>query len=116
MSSRQSGSSSRCEDILDSVAHIPDPIVKGLPPFAHSITRKAVLVTILLAGCGENLDSVIWACQLEVQKGNAGKSAAAADERLRDIEACMQGRGYRLDVSKVACRNGSADSACYRSR
>jgi hypothetical protein len=54
--------------------------------------RMAVL-GIAITGCGQNLDSVVWDCQLAVQKENAGKSAAAADQRNHDIEACMRGKG-----------------------
>ena len=74
---------------------------------------RFLLLAVLLAGCGQNLDSEMWECQLSVQKENAGKDAAAAAERSRDIEACMDQRGFRLDAGKAACREGSVDSSCY---
>jgi hypothetical protein len=49
-----------------------------------------------------------------VQKGNAGKSADAAEERGHAVEACMRARGYRLDSAKPTCRQGSVTSTCYR--
>ena len=76
-------------------------------------TCLAILVT---AGCGRNLDAQMWECQLAVQKDNAGKSAAAAALRARDIEACMEERGFRLDPENSSCRPGSVKSACYRAR
>lgn len=72
------------------------------------------MLVLLLAGCGPNLDAAMWDCQLEVQRGNAGKSADAAAERARDIEACMEKRGYRLNGEDRACRHGTVDSSCYR--
>lgn len=69
---------------------------------------------MILAACGGSPDSVMWDCQLHVQKGNAGKSSEAAAERNRDIEACMRERGYRLDTGNPACRSGSTRAACYR--
>lgn len=74
---------------------------------------RLLLLAALLAGCGQNLDSEMWECQLSVQKGNAGKDAEAAAERSRDIEACMDQRGFRLDAGKPDCRDGSVDSSCY---
>ena len=76
----------------------------------------ALALTLLLAGCGRNLDAEMWECQLSVQKGNAGKDAAAAAERARDIEACMEQRGFRLDTANPSCRSGSANSSCYRDK
>jgi hypothetical protein len=78
------------------------------------VTVATLLMVPLLAGCGPNLDAAMWDCQLEVQKGNAGKSADAAAERARDIEACMEKRGYRLNREDRACRHGTVDSSCYR--
>lgn len=75
---------------------------------------RLVLALLVLAGCEGSLDSVMWDCQLEVQKGNAGKSADAAEERGHAIEACMRGRGYRLDAGKPSCRQGAVNSTCYR--
>jgi len=75
---------------------------------------RIALALLVLAGCEGNLDSVMWDCQLEVQKGNAGKSADAAEERSHAIEACMRGRGYRLDAGEPSCRQGAVKSICYR--
>ncbi len=75
--------------------------------------RMAVL-GIAITGCGQNLDSVVWDCQLAVQKENAGKSAAADDQRNHDIEACMRARGYRLDVGNPSCRTATTNSTCYQ--
>ena len=69
---------------------------------------------LAIAACSRTPDSVMWDCQLEAQKGNAGKSSEAAAERNRDIEACMRERGYRLDTGNPACRSGSTRAACYR--
>ncbi len=80
-----------------------------MPPAA-----RMVLALLMLTGCEGNLDSVMWDCQLEVQKGNAGKSAEAAEERGHSVEACMRVRGYRLDGAKASCRQGSVTSTCYR--
>lgn len=77
---------------------------------------RALLGALILCGCSQNLDSAMWDCQLEVQKGNAGKSAEAAAERGREITACMGSRGYRLDVSKRSCQEGSVTSGCYLAR
>jgi hypothetical protein len=73
-----------------------------------------VVPLLLLAGCGGNPDAQMWECQLEVQKGNAGKSADAAAERASAIESCMRGRGYHLDAGNPSCQSGSVTSACYR--
>jgi hypothetical protein len=78
------------------------------------LTARIILALLVLAGCEGNLDSVMWDCQLEVQKGNAGKSANAAEERGHAVEACMRARGYRLDSAKPTCRQGSVTSTCYR--
>jgi hypothetical protein len=78
------------------------------------LTARIVLALLVLTGCGGNLDSVMWDCQLEVQKGNAGKSEEAAEERGHAVESCMRTRGYRLDAAKAACRQGSLNSTCYR--
>ncbi|HET7797344.1 MAG TPA: hypothetical protein VFK72_05645, partial [Nevskia sp.] len=43
----------------------------------------------------------------------AGKDAAAAAERNRDIDACMEERGFRLEAGNPACLKGSTDTACY---
>ena len=79
-----------------------------------SQSARIVLVLLVLAGCEGNLDAVMWDCQLEVQKGNAGKSVEAAEERGHAVESCMCARGYRLDGAKPSCRQGSVTSACYR--
>lgn len=79
-----------------------------------SQSARIVLVLLVLAGCDGNLDPVMWDCQFEVQKGNAGKSTDAAEERGHAIEACMRTRGYRLDSAKPSCRQGSVTSTCYR--
>ena len=78
------------------------------------LALRISLALLVLAGCQGNLDSVMWDCQLAVQKGNAGKSAEAAEERGHAIESCMRAKGYRLDAAKPSCRQGSANSACYR--
>ncbi|HEX8986891.1 MAG TPA: hypothetical protein VF816_02940 [Rhodocyclaceae bacterium] len=84
------------------------------------MTGRALALTLLaaatLAACTKNPDADLWSCQLDVQKGNAGKDAAAQAERLRDIVACMEDRGYRLDSARPACLNGSVDPACYREK
>ncbi len=87
----------------------------------ESMTRllpSAGMFLLILAstGCSKNLDSAMWECQLEAQKGNAGKSAEAAQERGRDITACMEARGYRLDTSKRSCQEGAVSSQCYLPR
>lgn len=69
----------------------------------------AASLSLLIAGCGEDLDAVMWDCQLAVQSENAGKSPEAAEERAEAIEACMDSRGYRLDA-------GSAPASPARSR
>ncbi len=82
--------------------------------------RKFVVLAFvglaLLTACGRDRDEEMWDCQLSVQKENAGKDAEAAAERLRDIEACMAERGFRLDVANPACRGGSTAPWCYVSR
>jgi len=75
---------------------------------------RVALLVLALTACGRNLDAAMWDCQLEVQKGNAGKSAVAAAERATDIESCMRERGYRLDAGNAACPQGATDSSCYR--
>jgi len=52
-------------------------------------SRKCIVELGMLAGCGGNLDAVIWEWQLEVQKDNAGRSADAVAERAGDIDARM---------------------------
>lgn len=79
-----------------------------------SLSARIVLALLVLAGCEGNLDAPMWDCQLEVQKGNAGKSVEAAEERGHAVESCMRAKGYRLDATKSSCRQGSAKSACYR--
>jgi hypothetical protein len=69
---------------------------------------------LVLCGCSQSHDAAMWECQLAVQKDNAGKSAAAAAERARDIEACMKDRGYLPDSTRQACTPGSTDASCYR--
>ncbi|MGE5466751.1 MAG: hypothetical protein ACM3Y9_04935, partial [Ignavibacteria bacterium] len=61
----------------------------------------------LAAGCARNVNEDMWDCQLSVQKENAGKDAAAAAERARDIEACMEDRGFRLEGPTQACPHGA---------
>ncbi len=78
-----------------------------------TIAVGAMSTVLLLSGCGRNPDEAMWECQLMVQKGNAGKSAEAVAERSRDIEVCMEGRGYRLDIANRSCQSGSVRSACY---
>lgn len=73
----------------------------------------AIWAVAMLAGCTPSADEDLWDCQFSVQKGNAGKDAAAAAERTRDIEACMEQRGFRLAGSS-GCLNGSTDPACYQ--
>ena len=77
---------------------------------------RIALLTLTLAGCGMNPEPALWGCQIEVQKGNAGKSAAADAERSRDIDACMREKGYRLDITNPACDQGAVNSSCYVSR
>ena len=77
------------------------------------IASTALAFCFALAACSRTPDSVMWDCQLDAQKGNAGKSSEAASERSRDIEACMRGRGYRLDVANPNCRGGSTNASCY---
>jgi hypothetical protein len=74
---------------------------------------RIVLAVLFLAGCGRNLNADMWDCQLGVQKGNSGRSAADVAERARDIDACMVARGYRLDTGNPACRPGTVTSTCY---
>jgi hypothetical protein len=79
-------------------------------------TTGILLLALSLIGCSKSLDSAMWACQLDVQKGNAGKSAEAATERGREITACMEARGYRLDTAQRSCQEGAVTSGCYLSR
>lgn len=74
------------------------------------------LSILALAACSRNLDSVMWECQLEVQKSNAGKSAEAAAERAHDIEACMEARGYPFDDANPSCEHGSVKLTCYHAK
>lgn len=76
----------------------------------------AASLSLLIAGCSENLDAVMWDCQLAVQSENAGKSSEAAAERAAAIEACMDKRGYRLNAGKHGCQPGSTAPGCYRRR
>jgi hypothetical protein len=75
---------------------------------------RLVLAILFLVGCSGNQDSVMWACQLEVQKDNAGRSNEAEAERRKDIEACLSSHGYRLVSGNPSCQQGSLDSSCYR--
>jgi hypothetical protein len=75
---------------------------------------RIAIALLMLVGCGENLDSVMWGCQLEIQKGNAGKSGEALTEKARDIERCMEGRGYQRDGRNRSCLSGTTNSACYQ--
>lgn len=68
----------------------------------------------MLSACSDNHDAAMWDCQLEVQKGNAGRSTDAAAERARDISACMEKRGFLVDLGRRDCQTGSVDSSCYR--
>lgn len=83
---------------------------------AVSVGGMIALLVPALVGCGQNLDAAMWNCQLDAQKGNAGKSADAAAERGRTITACMEAGGYRLDSAQAACREGAVSASCYRSR
>ena len=86
-------------------------------PLDSTVRVVQVALSILaLTACSRNLDSAMWECQLEVQKGNAGKSAAAAAERAHDIEACMEARGYPFDDANPSCEHGSVKSTCYRAK
>lgn len=80
---------------------------------ARNCVVQILFAAALLAGCAKNRDADLWDCQLAVQKDNAGRDAAAEAERLRDIAACMDERGYRLDAGKPACLNGSSSASCY---
>jgi hypothetical protein len=81
------------------------------------MTRAAwLLLLCLMTGCAPSPDAALWDCQLGVQKGNAGRSTDAIAERGRDITACMEDKGYRLDNSKPACPTGAVDSSCYRAK
>ncbi|BAO29073.1 hypothetical protein [Sulfuritalea hydrogenivorans] len=77
---------------------------------------RTIVALLILAGCGPSPDSVMWGCQLDVQKGNAGKSGEALAEKIRDIDACMEARGYRRDRDNRACQSGEAKSSCYLRR
>lgn len=80
----------------------------------RSGSASLIAACALLSACSANNDATMWDCQLEVQKGNAGRSAADAAERGRDISACMEKRGFLLDRGKRECQEGSVDSSCYR--
>ena len=80
-----------------------------------NIARIGVAL-LMLAGCGRQPDAAMWECQLEAQKGNAGKSAEAATERGWAIDACMEQRGYRLDFANRSCQQGSVQAGCYQPR
>lgn len=82
----------------------------------RSTSAILLLLAVATAACDRNPDADLWDCQLSVQKGNAGKDAAAAAERGRDIQACMDQRGFRLDNGKAGCEAGSVNSGCYRSQ
>ncbi len=79
--------------------------------------RMAVVLILLsaalVADCARDVNADLWDCQLSVQKENAGKDVAAAAERMRAIEACMDDRGYRLKAGSPTCLNGSVDAGCY---
>ena len=77
---------------------------------------RIVLAVLVLAACSRSPDADMWECQLDVQKGNAGRSQADIAERARDIDACMVARGYRLDTGKPACLQGKLASSCYLRR
>jgi hypothetical protein len=81
-----------------------------------SITARLLVMATLLAGCSPGPEESLWSCQLEVQKGNAGRDEQAKAERDHDITACMDNRGFHLDVAKPACQTGSVDHTCYRTR
>jgi len=77
---------------------------------------RIVLAVLILAACSRSPDADMWECQLDVQKGNAGRSLADIAERVRDIDACMAARGFRLDLGNPACQPGAVTSTCYRSK
>jgi hypothetical protein len=77
---------------------------------------RTLVALLLLAGCGPSPDSVMWSCQLDVQKGNASKSGDALAEKIRDIDACMETHGYRRDRGNPSCLSGEAKSSCYLRR
>ncbi len=94
-----------------------DTFMRNTESMTQLFPATGILMLVLaLTGCSKNLDSAMWECQLEAQKGNAGKSAEAAQERGRDITACMEARGYRLDTSKRSCQEGAVSSQCYLPR
>lgn len=79
----------------------------------RNVVVHILLGAVLIVGCTREINADLWDCQFAVQKENAGKDAAAAAERARGIEACMNERGYRLDTANRACLNGSVNSGCY---
>lgn len=67
-------------------------------------------------GCSGSADVALLDCQLAVQKGNAGRSDQDKAERARDIESCMEGRGFRFVPGSAACRDSVTRAECYRAR
>ncbi len=79
-------------------------------------SARIVLAVLVLVACSRSPDADMWECQLDVQKGNAGRSLADVSERARDIDACMAARGFRLDLVNTACQPGAVISTCYLSK
>jgi hypothetical protein len=69
-----------------------------------------------LGGCGPTLDEMMWECELQVQRENAGRSAEAIAKKAHAIEVCMGQRGYRLYGGNCACQSGSQHASCYVAR
>jgi len=82
---------------------------------AHS-AYQFIMMLLILAGCGQDVDANMWDCQLQAQKDNAGKSAEAIVERNRYIRICMEARGYQLDVKNLACEQEPTKPGCYRGK
>lgn len=81
--------------------------------------RNGLVIVIslgVLTACGQALDSVMWECQLAVQKENPGRSAEAIADRAVEIDACMKAKGFRRNTKDAACQHGSVDSSCYRAK
>lgn len=82
-------------------------------PWRQAAVWLCAIGALSLAACNSGGDAAMWQCQLEVQKGNAGRSAEANAERARDIDACMTSAGYRLEADRSGCSPGVTKAACY---
>ncbi len=82
------------------------------------LRRLGALLSVIAtaSGCSGGAEVSLLECQLAVQKGNAGRSDQDKAEKARDVESCMDARGFRLVSDPATCRGAVTKADCYRAR